>query len=241
MTRLMDSIKAHAKSQCPKEACGLIVVHRGKRRYVACRNVADDPTEHFVLPAEDYASAEELGEVVMVVHSHPGISSDPSDADRVMCEASKLPWMIVSVDENGDYHDHKVIEPVGYAAPLVGREFAHGVLDCYTLVRDYYARELGVILPDFKRRANWWDKGQNLYMDNFEAAGFAPIQPDDVIQRGDILLMQLRSPVPNHAAVYIGDGNIMHHVQGRLSSRDLYSGYWQEVTRLIIRRKQNAA
>ena len=47
--------------------------------------------------------------------------------------------------------------------------------------------------------------------------------------------MQVASPVPNHAAVYLGDGLILHHLQGRLSSRDVYGGYWQKITTHILR------
>jgi cell wall-associated NlpC family hydrolase len=47
--------------------------------------------------------------------------------------------------------------------------------------------------------------------------------------------MQVASPVPNHAAVYLGDGLILHHLQGRLSSRDVYGGYWQKVTTHALR------
>lgn len=49
--------------------------------------------------------------------------------------------------------------------------------------------------------------------------------------------MQVRSKngVPNHAAVYLGDGLMLHHMYGRLSSRDVYGGYWREVTRLVVR------
>jgi cell wall-associated NlpC family hydrolase len=52
---------------------------------------------------------------------------------------------------------------------------------------------------------------------------------------GDCFLMQVASPVPNHAAVYLGDGLILHHLQGRLSSRDVYGGYWQKVTTHVLR------
>lgn len=47
--------------------------------------------------------------------------------------------------------------------------------------------------------------------------------------------MRSKNGVPNHAAVYLGDGLMLHHMYGRLSSRDVYGGYWREVTRLVVR------
>jgi hypothetical protein len=47
--------------------------------------------------------------------------------------------------------------------------------------------------------------------------------------------MQVASPVPNHAAIYLDDGPILHHLQGRLSSRDVYGGYWQKITTHTLR------
>ena len=47
--------------------------------------------------------------------------------------------------------------------------------------------------------------------------------------------MQLESPVPNHAGIYLGDGVVLHHVQGRLSSRDVYGGYYQKVTAKVLK------
>jgi cell wall-associated NlpC family hydrolase len=74
----------------------------------------------------------------------------------------------------------------------------------------------------------------NLYLDNFGSAGFHTTDLAD-LQVGDVLLMQVASPVPNHAAVYLGDGLILHHLQGRLSSRDVYGGYWHKVTTHALR------
>jgi cell wall-associated NlpC family hydrolase len=51
------------------------------------------------------------------------------------------------------------------------------VLDCYTLVRDWYRREAGIELPDFERADDWWNQGQDLYMQQFAQAGFSRI-PD---------------------------------------------------------------
>ena len=89
-------------------------------------------------------------------------------------------------------------------------------------------------LPDYQRFDEWWKRGENLYLDNFTHAGF-DVASSDGLGEGDVLLMQVNSDVPNHAAIYLGDGLILHHLQGRLSSRDVYGGYWQKITTHILR------
>lgn len=237
-TETADAIRAHAEETYPRECCGLIVVIRGRERYVRCNNAAKG-NDHFVLPAEDYAEAEGLGEIVGVVHSHPDASNRPSDADLVGCEASEMPWHIVSWPGG----EIRTIEPSGYQAPLVGREFSHGVLDCYQLVVDWYQRERGITLKQFERSDEWWNDGvSDLYTEGFPQAGFVNVGQDVQPEVGDVILMQVRSKngVPNHAAVYIGDGLILHHLHGRLSSRDVYGGRWQEVTRAVLRYTGNS-
>ncbi|WP_043946938.1 NlpC/P60 family protein, partial [Ralstonia solanacearum] len=93
--------------------------------------------------------------------------------------------------------DVRTIEPCGYRAPLVGRQFAHGILDCYSLVADWYDRERGIYLPDFERRDNWWAEGGDLYMQHYAEAGFRVVSQDTPERVGDVILMQVRAPVPN--------------------------------------------
>jgi cell wall-associated NlpC family hydrolase len=55
---------------------------------------------------------------------------------------------------------------------------------------------------------------------------------------GDAILMQLDgSPGLNHVAVYVGEQRILHHLRGRLSSRDIWGGYYQKSTGLIVRHR----
>ena len=228
---LREEILNHAQSDLDKEICGLIAVVKGRQRYFPRNNIAETPHEHFVL--DGWAEVEDKGEIIAVVHSHPKTPPTPSEADRVACEASNVPWVIVNPQtKNWGY-----CEPSGYKLSYVGREFVHGVVDCYTLVRDWYARELGIVLDDFERRDGWWDKGQNLYLDNFAGQGFTEI-PVEHVRRGDLLLMSIASPVPNHAAIYLGDQKVLHHMQGRLSSTDVYCGgtsYYGRSTHCALR------
>jgi proteasome lid subunit RPN8/RPN11 len=237
----LRAIQAHAGEAYPKESCGLIVATAAGEQYLRCTNKAATASEHFVIAAEDYAAAEDQGELLAVVHSHPDAPATPSDGDRVLCEASGLPWHILSVgqvDGQPEFGALLTITPEGYRAPLVGRQFQHGVLDCYTLVRDFYALELGVQLGDYQRQDDWWLHGGDLYADNFAKEGFSVVT--DEPRRGDLFLMQIRSPSMNHAGIYLGDGQMLHHLQGRLSERVPYGGYWAERTQLIIRHKELA-
>ena len=219
----------HALREAPREACGLVVIVKGRERYWPCQNLAIG-TDQFVLNPGDYAEADAAGDIVGVVHSHPSTPADPSQADRVSCEASGLPWHVYGVQQQRWAY----LEPVGYQAPLVGREWSHGVLDCYSLIRDWFSIEHGLALPDFDRRDEWWLNGGNLYLENFRAAGFVEIDPAD-LRYGDGILMRVMSPVPNHGAVYLGDNRIIHHVQNRLSCRDIYSEFWRQRTAHAVR------
>lgn len=228
--------RKHAEDEFPRECCGVVIVTKGKARYVRITNVAKTNQEHFVTDGAEMLAAEQAGDIVAFCHSHPNASPQPSAADKVQCEVHGWPWYIVSVGAEGA-ETLVSFEPTGYEAPLVGRPFTHGVLDCYALVRDYYAREMGVDLPDYERRDDWWSHGQNLYVDNFEKHGFERIDPDvDGIQVGDVILMNVRSEVPNHAAVYIGDGMILHHFVARLSTREVYGGQWKHLTTMVVRK-----
>lgn len=110
-----------------------------------------------------------------------------------------------------------------------GRPFIHGMFDCYTLVRDYYKRNFNIFLPtNIQRDWEWWNKGENLYLENAKDCSFEEAED---IKKHDVLLMKINSPVPNHAAIYIGDGKILHHMAGRFSTiQDLTFSYKQKIS-----------
>ncbi len=49
-------------------------------------------------------------------------------------------------------------------------------------------------------------------------------------QPGDVLLCCFGSSVPNHAAIYCGDGEMLHHIPEQLSKRERYTDKWQRRT-----------
>jgi proteasome lid subunit RPN8/RPN11 len=226
----LPAILEHAKSTYPSEACGLVIVRKGRARYVPCRNLSATPWEHFVIDPVQVVEAEEEGEIIAVVHSHPTGSPKPQQPDLVGCESTGIPWLIVNPKTEA-YH---YFTPTGYVAPIVGRQFCFGTLDCYALARDWYKQVRGVDLPDFERHDKFWLRGENLFLDNFAKAGFVSI-PFSQVKEGDAILQQIASPLPNHCGILLGDGTFLHHAQGRLSSRDVYGDYWRKVTTHFLR------
>jgi len=218
----------------PKERCGAIIKNGDNLALVECRNVADNPYETFKISAQEWGFLNVDHEVTAIWHTHPNGSAAPTQADLVSIEEHQVPWHIVSWPQAG----HSYTEPTGYEAPYLGRVFVHGIMDCYALVRDWYKRELGIELSQEERVNNWWDKGENLYVNGYEKNGLVSV-PTKVrdLQRGDILLMQYVSRVPNHAGIYIGDGKLLHHVDRRLSEITTYGGYWMKHTTHYLRHK----
>lgn len=136
-----------------------------------------------------------------------------SDTDRdYMNSKNKI---LVTIGSTKDISEVYFPERYFENTELVGRPFLHGVFDCYTLIKDYYRRNFSLILPtNLQRTWEWWTQGENLYLDNASKYGFYEVSE---IKKHDVLIMKVQSPVPNHAAIYLGDNKILHHMGGRFS------------------------
>lgn len=230
-----NKIKQHALEEYPKECCGLII----NNKYIKQKNIAKDPIKDF----EMHPMLLVNNDVQAVVHSHTAVVGTilgeattwdlrtASYLDMKNQIETNIPWGIVGT--NGSMCQ----DPVWFGSmvpitELVGRDFIHGIYDCYSLIYDYYKLTYNIALPQQPRNPNWWDKGLDLYSDNFKKAGFEEINISQA-QAGDVFLLTIQSKVINHAAVYIGDNLILHHLANRLSRREPLSRWNKYINKCI--------
>ncbi|WP_110641780.1 NlpC/P60 family protein [Salinicola sp. CPA57] len=236
-TEQEQQIKQKAIDGYPLETVWLLTEKAGLYQV---QNVSDDPENHFHVSKNDMIKATKEG-LLAVIHSHPDYPACPSESDMRTQLALDVPFAIVATDGK----DATALTWWGdniEKAPLIGRGFIHGVQDCYSLIRDYYELELNVNLPEYPRSWEWWKLGQDLYSKNHESAGFIRVYEP---QRGDMIYMQIRSGVPNHGAVYLGNNLILHHVtasnpvdQTRISKREPIARWLPYITHYYRHKSQ---
>ena len=225
MTWKQDAL-IHAQEEDPKESCGFLLNIKGKEKYFPCENLSTYSQQCFIIDPNDYIKAEESGNILAVIHSHPVTPPIASQADKISCENSDLPWHIVNQKtEQWGYY-----EPSGYKPALIGRPWVWGVTDCWSLVRDWYKEEKNIILRDWDRPTT---PQQFLEKPLFESCawrtGFRELRTDEKLINGDVLLMSILSPTLNHVAIFL-NGDVLHHLADRISCKEPYNQWLLKCT-----------
>lgn len=214
----------YAELEMPHEMCGFIVFNYDGLVFLPVTNRAAAPDETFEISPDDWLLAEQAGEIVAVVHSHPDGELFLSGADRQMQVHSGLPWLLATQGR---------LKLFRCCAHLRGRVFEYGKSDCGTLVRDAFMLA-GIDLPDHARTEIDADAAAGYWIGHLQACGFRRLADTAEIRPGDVVLTALGGQA-NHAAFYLGNGEILHHAYGRLSCREPYNGYWRDCTHSVWR------
>lgn len=230
----LKSFQEHALQVYPNEAVGFVI----NDEFVPVSNTADDPLTTFRVDPNDHFKCANLGEIQALLHTHPYDKFNapkwppewPTTVDMEGWLQGTIPWGIAATEGEGltqlVWLDDTDIQP------LEGREFIHGINDCYSLIRDWFRVNKQVTIPNFARGMEWWYSGRNLYDENFEAVGFVPI-PLEQATIGDCVMMKTASKVTNHAAVIVGNNEILHHLFNRLSGVDSLAKWNRCIVRAV--------
>lgn len=221
---------AHAAECEPREACGVIA----GGVYVRLRNV-ETGFDQFALDMREFHTVAKQHPVEAVVHSHVNCGPAASEADHAACERIGLPFVILSWPGGRV----TVIDPKGWRAPLVGRQWVWGALDCFTLVQDAMQQFAGITLPDYPRAWGFWERDEDLIGEAVAGSGFVALPKDTAPQHLDVLGMRFPGVrVAHHLGVYLAPDRVLHQFAGRLSVREQYSGPYQRATVLHLRHER---
>ena len=222
-----------------KEICGYIcneVIYRAE-------NVSSTPETHFEL---DTKSTQQLidniakGKSCCLYHSHVGNSAEDFSAEDAinMHTGLEIPWLVIHAEKGA----------MTYANPwkqgsYLGREWHWSWQNCSCLVREWYRRELGIVLDYFQLEspyAYFTENGWNKFEQEIERQGFQKVAEP---RYGDLILMMIgRTQKSNHIAVFVDEeaNQILHHCQDSLSRKAPYgrsyrkatTGIWRHASRL---------
>lgn len=250
-----EAAKTHARSSYPSESVGVVC----DGIYVPLRNAAAPAEEHieddkncpcqlcaFAVADDEYLNITTGRRVDMLIHSHPNGPLFPSEIDMAQQIAMDIPWGVVATD--GERCSEPAVWGTKDIEPMIGREFMHGVSDCYSIIRDAF--RLGkdalseqdidgwpyepIELPEVPRGDGWWDQdGKDLYTDLFGKFGFKKIDASEA-RPGDVFLGSIHSKKLNHGGILVGNDLILHHIPQRLSRREP-AGLWGRSADLWIR------
>ena len=190
----------HAVAMFPQEAAGIIE----GGQFVRLDNLSKTPEDDVLL---DDAALLRVASSELFFHSHPNGQGCPSETDMTYQQQLGVPFVVMTLPIYDVFAFGGMLE----RAPLIGRGFRHGIHDCYSLIRDWYLDRGITKLWDQPRAWEWWSKKQNLYMENFAAAGFDRIDRAEATRAGDLLLFNFNYPVPMHGAIVVDKDLIMHH------------------------------
>lgn len=220
-------------SQYPKEACGFILNIENGYEFIPCENLHSEPESNFLIDPNVYCEYEDS--IAFVFHSHTGLDLfSPSKIDMESQLGFTVPWALLACDATRTTE----IEIFGWNVfykNIIGLDFKHGIRDCYSLIRSFYFNgferdgiKIKSMIKEMPRNDRWWEENhENMYVSNFQSAGFEEVDLNlNSLKIGDILMIRIgKTKSINHAGIYVGNGWMLHHLYGRLSSKEPINTY----------------
>jgi len=220
-------IKNHLISN--EESCGLIICKQGKIIAYPCKNIAQEPNIFFTISPRDYLFCSKIGEIIGCYHTHEEHNYF-REVDKMMANNLKLKYYLYckKTDEFFEYI------PDSYINTYTGRTFQYNKNDCFTLIREYYEKELNIKLEVPSYNDTWYKTQENLIVSNIEKQNFVQVES---LQKNDIICLKYkRGENPSHLAIYL-DNSILHQPRARLSLIEEYNQEHKNRTTHILRHK----
>jgi cell wall-associated NlpC family hydrolase len=120
---------------------------------------------------------------------------------------------------------------------LIGAGFDWGHKDCLSLFRDFYKLNFNIEITNYARPSDWSSDKLDLMRLCYEREGFNMITEWKLgdLRPGDLLCMSIGERNANHFAVYLGEDELIHHLYGRMSSKETFRGFYRNSVLYILR------
>lgn len=215
---IKEQIKKHALKDLTKECCGLLVQKNNRINVLECSNISESPENHFSILPRDYLRASRLGSIKAVYHSHNSENNRFSPNDMLHSRSHKIPFILYCSPKDA----FSAFDPFKDKTFLYDRIFKIGESDCYTVIKEYY-KNLGVHLSgENKLGDGWHKKNPELIQELFNLNKNNPdlpineINPSSELKEHDVVVFEyIKNRGPNHVAIYLGDGKILHHPRNK--------------------------
>lgn len=235
---IKEKIRNHALSKPKEEVCGFICFNKIslEKEIFCCNNSNGSRNNAFTINPLDYVRASRSGEILAVYHSHVNDNLNFSLSDKINSNSHEVPFILYNVRQNifNEYF------PNDYEFSYIGREFEYGKFDCFSLVKDYYKKELGINIIDnyTNRNDNWYEKKSNSFLEGWknDNSDFNIVEKP---KKHDVLFLKYfkTAVFPHHMGIYLGEDMFLHHPRNKYSLIEKYSDTYKRKTFSILRHK----
>lgn len=203
-------------------------------------NIHPDPVRNFRVDSSQFYE----NECIALIHSHtvlrgerahPEIYIDPRSPScsdiATYLQMGEIPWGILAVGEDALL---PIVWLFDYDDDILGKEYISGINDCHSVILRYYWQNFKHRIPMHVHDATWFETDPTMYENNFSRYGFKEVENNlNALQKGDVLLIRLFHESPTHAAVYTGDGMMVHHMANRLSCEERVERWAKRITKVL--------
>jgi hypothetical protein len=234
LSRLPKYLREHVENSGERMVCGLMVyMGRGNVIFKPAINASVTPTLSSEVSVQDLDEVGQSCEVVRVVCCLDDSKYEDISYYQKLSDRDKLVYNLCFLPSN----KLAVVSPDGKFDDYEGRPYILGRYDCYTLVRDYFIKTLGIYLNDYSRDPREHNRNQGMIVQHMHDEGFIRVKNNDV-KPGDFLILSFEERSSGHAAVYVGEGRILHHNAPRKSCYEIYDDTLKSCTKSVWRHKK---
>lgn len=236
---IKEEIKTHALMHPSEEVCGVLYEIPDGIAVMHLPNISSEKQHSFLISPYDYLQIEKSGrKIIAVYHSHVNNNCFSEEFDIKASKSHNLPYILYCIRTNSFKICYPADKIESRYHKYLGRKFSLGTNDCFTLIKDFYDKELGINILHTSYNNLWYHENPNRIQEEGIKQGFQFLSPETKKQLHDILLFQDKSYLyPRHFGIYLGNNKFLHHPIDCPSLIDKFSDYKLDLMYII--RKSN--